>query len=121
MMSPSMREFLASIVSMMKQSDSDSDFKQVQGRPLRQLRRDMITGDSHPIRYLLAEGIEHWTESSGKFSPVLSQYPFHIRERIEEALASQHRVGWKDATSGLLSCHRSSLACCAMYASGKRI
>ena len=86
---------------------------------LRQLRRDLITGDTHPIRYLLADGIEHWTKLSGEFSPVLSQYPSHLRGKMEEALESQHRIGWYEATSGLLSCHWSSLSCCAMHDSGK--
>jgi hypothetical protein len=86
---------------------------------LRQLRRDIVTGDTHPIRYLLVEGIEHWTHSSQKFTPVLSQYPLHLQETIGKALESQDRIGWREAASGFLSRHWSLLASCDMHVPGK--
>ena len=79
----------------------------------------LVNGDTHPIRYFIAEGIEHWTKSSQRFSPVLNQYSAHLREKIEEALESQQRIGWKEATTGLLSKHWSSLSCCDMHKPGQ--
>ena len=86
---------------------------------LRQLRRDIDTGDTHPMRYLLVEGIEHWIKSSRKFTPALSQYPLHLRETIGKALESQDQIGWREAAYGFLSCYWSSLACCDMHEQGK--
>jgi hypothetical protein len=49
------------------------------------------------------EGIEFWTSSAQQFSPTVHQYPAHLGDQIEAALESQGRIGWHEATYGLLS------------------
>ncbi|KAI2498313.1 hypothetical protein MHU86_16183 [Fragilaria crotonensis] len=87
----------------------------VHATSLQQLRRDLLTGDIHPARYLIMEGIEFWTTSSQQFSPTVHQYPAHLGDHIAAALESQGRIGWQEATSGLLSKQWSVLSCLDMH------
>ncbi|KAI2501729.1 hypothetical protein MHU86_12735 [Fragilaria crotonensis] len=82
---------------------------------LRQLRQELVTKDTHPLRYLLVEGIEHWTTSTSQFAPDIQQYSSHLRAPIAEALESQSSIGWKEAISGLLSKSWFRLSCLDMY------
>ena len=87
----------------------------VHSTSLQQLRRDILTGDIHPARYLIMEGIELWTTSSQQFSPTVHQYPAHLRDHIAAALELQGSIGWQEATSGLLSKQWSALSCLDMH------
>ena len=77
---------------------------------IQQLRSDTITADIHPVRYLITEGIQHWSTETTTYSPLLHQYPSHMQAFIEEALQSQDRIGWGGAIKGFLSKSWTSLA-----------
>ena len=81
---------------------------------LTQLRRELVTRDTHPFRYLIMEGIEHWLNDT-PFAPQILQYPCHLHDHIQAALEAQSRIGWEEALSGFLSTHWSSLSSCDMY------
>ena len=85
---------------------------------LRQLRKDLVTADTHPLRYLMADGIEHWSKSQ-PFQPTTMQFPCHLHSTIQAALAAQHQIGWEAALSGFLSQQWGSLAMHDMHTSGK--
>ena len=57
--------------------------------------------DSHPIRYLLADGICHAFNSDDQFSAATHhQYPPHFTDIIATALASQQCIGWDSSLKG---------------------
>lgn len=53
---------------------------------VRRLRKDLVAGDTHPIRFLIADRIEHWTTSTLKRLPDFYQYPTHLHVHIAAAL-----------------------------------
>ena len=81
---------------------------------VRQLRKDIITEDSHPVRYLIAEGLEHWLYSK-HFTPRTDQYPEFLQEPIRAALLAQQSIGWEEALSGFLSKNWGHVATRDMY------
>ena len=81
---------------------------------MKQLRREMVTGDAHPFRYILMEGIERWSNNQ-TFSPQISQFPRHLHDHIEAALEAQLCIGWEEALSGFLSKQWSTLSSLEMY------
>jgi hypothetical protein len=42
------------------------------------LRSDILTSDTHPVRYLLCDGICHALQFDTPYSPTTSQYPPHF-------------------------------------------
>ena len=71
---------------------------------LDQLRKDLWTADIHPVRYVLFEGIQHWSLGhEAPFRPATSQYPSHLQPLIEEAVRRQNIIGWYQALKGYLS------------------
>ncbi|KAI2493079.1 hypothetical protein MHU86_21463 [Fragilaria crotonensis] len=67
------------------------------------LRSDILTNDSHPIRYLIVEGICHVISSDSAFAPDIHQYPSHFHPGITSALSSQQQIGWNSAVKGFLA------------------
>ena len=68
------------------------------------LKSDMLTNDIHPVRYLLYDGIHHWsTMSDDPFDPQLTQYPPHFQPLLSRALEEQSQIGWEFALKGYLS------------------
>ena len=71
---------------------------------LAQLRNDLWTEDIHPVRYLLFEGIQHWSQGTDTpFSPSISQYPLHLQPLIAESIEGQAKIGWHHALKGFFS------------------
>jgi hypothetical protein len=71
---------------------------------LDQLRKAIWTDDIHPVRYVLFEGIQHWSLGiSTPFRPSISQYPSNLHQLIEEAVQNQNAIGWHQALKGYLS------------------
>jgi hypothetical protein len=71
---------------------------------LDQLRKDIWTNDTHPVRYVLLEGIQHWSLGTpGPFRPSISQYPIHLQHIIATAVTNQNAIGWHHAVKGYLS------------------
>ena len=71
---------------------------------LDQLRKDLWTADTHPVRYVLFEGIQHWSHGNATpFCPAISQYPSHLQPLIAEAVRCQNVIGWHQALKGYLS------------------
>jgi hypothetical protein len=73
-------------------------------------RSEVITKDSHPLRYLLADGICHAVNYESPFSPEIHQYPPHFTDIIEAALTSQQCIGWDSALKGYLAREWADLA-----------
>ena len=67
---------------------------------LAHLRTDIINSDTHPVRYLLAEGVCHAVSSDLPFDPPTHQYPTHFLALIASALTSQCLIGWDSAIKG---------------------
>jgi hypothetical protein len=67
------------------------------------LRSDILNHDSHPVRYLLADGFCHFFTSDTPFSPSIAQFPPHFQDHIPEALSNQHTIGWSNSIKGYLS------------------
>jgi hypothetical protein len=79
-----------------------------------QLRKDIITDDSNPVWYLIAEGLEHWMHSK-LFTPQTQQYPAYLQEPILVALSAQKSIGWEEPLSGFLSKNWGHVASRDMY------
>ncbi|KAI2498643.1 hypothetical protein MHU86_15820 [Fragilaria crotonensis] len=79
------------------------------------LRSDILTNDSHPIRYLIVEGICHVISSDSAFAPDIHQYPSHFHPGITSALSSQQQIGWNSAVKGFLAREWSELALLDMH------
>jgi hypothetical protein len=86
---------------------------------LAQFRKDVVTDDTHPARFLFADGIEQWCNSQS-ISILESQYPRHLHPLIVELLTQQESIGWEEAASGFLSKSWLSLAQCDMYDPDRR-
>ena len=67
------------------------------------MKSDILTTDTHPVRYLLADGLRHWSTSSLPFCPSITQYPPHFQPLLATALTSQTAIGWNNVCKGLLS------------------
>ena len=68
------------------------------------LKSDILTKDVHPVRYLIYEGLYHWTFNPGAlFAPVLSHYPPHFHTLLSQALQEQRAIGWDQALKGYFS------------------
>ena len=75
------------------------------------LGTDICNSDHHPCRYLLTAGLKHWYDATKEpFTPDVSSYPPHMHDVIQQALLSQARIGWYQATKGFLSKHWYTLA-----------
>jgi hypothetical protein len=72
---------------------------------LGQLKTDLHSKEAHPVRYLISQGIIHWSTSPAgtPFSPSLSEYPSKFLPLLSTALAAQERIGWDRALKGFLS------------------
>ena len=81
------------------------------------LRSDILANDSHPIRYLIAEGICYELTSDSAFAPDTHQYNSHFYPGITSALSSQQRIGWNSAVKGFLAREWSELAMLDMHTS----
>jgi hypothetical protein len=90
------------------------DKNPVHYKSLQQLRRDIVNNDTHPVRYLLIEGLEQWSHTE-QISSDISQFPTHLHLSIRDAMESQTNIGWEEALSGFLSTKWARLACCDMY------
>jgi hypothetical protein len=79
------------------------------------LRKDLWTADIHPVRYLLYDGVHHWsTGTSTPFNPDLTHFPSHLLPYISAALRSQAAIGWHQALKGYISTHWTTLASFSM-------
>jgi hypothetical protein len=74
------------------------------------LRSEILTSDTHPIQFLIADGIRHTLTSDLPFSPDTHQYPPHLQPLIVAALSSQQRIGWQSAVKGFLTRDWATLA-----------
>ncbi|KAI2508454.1 hypothetical protein MHU86_5981 [Fragilaria crotonensis] len=74
------------------------------------LRSEILTSDTHPIRFLIADGIRHTLTSDLPFSPDIHQYPSHLQPLIVAALSSQQQIGWQSAVKGYLTRDWANLA-----------
>ena len=82
---------------------------------LTQLRKDLWTDDIHPVRYLIYEGVHHWTTGNlTPFNPDTSQFPSHFLPLIADSLRSQAAIGWHQALKGYISIHWTTLASLSM-------
>lgn len=88
--------------------ESPLHFTRCQSNPVFQssldtLRSDILNSDSHPVRYLLADGFCHTINSDTPYAPSTAQYPSHFQDLISEALESQLRIGWNNSLKGYFS------------------
>ena len=68
------------------------------------LKSDILTKDVHPVRYLIYEGIYHWSmDPSEPYAPATSHYPPHLQNLLSQALDEQRSIGWDNALKGYLS------------------
>ena len=67
---------------------------------LASLRSDIIDSDTHPVRYLLADGVCHFIQSDTPYSPIVTQFPLHFQDLIQAALLKQTAIGWDNAIKG---------------------
>ena len=70
---------------------------------LGQLKTDLHSTEAHPVRYLISQGIIHWTTSSPGTpfsSPSLSEYPSKFLPLLSAALTAQESIGWDRALIG---------------------
>jgi hypothetical protein len=74
------------------------------------LRLDILNSDTHPVRYLLADGFRHASLYDTPFSPTIAQYPSHFQEMIPAAMESQHDIGWLHSIKGYLAKHWGQMA-----------
>jgi hypothetical protein len=76
------------------------------------LRKTLLSPhDIHPIRYLLADAIQHWiTHPETPFQPPVTTFPPHLQEHIRSAISSQERIGWGHLLNGFLSIKWTTLA-----------
>jgi hypothetical protein len=65
--------------------------------------RSDVNNDTHPVRYLLADGICHVLQSDAPFSPSLSQFPHRFHEPALEVLNAQQSIGWGNLLKGYLA------------------
>ena len=79
------------------------------------LRSDIITSDSHPVRFLLADGICHAATSDLPFTPPTHQYPPHFLDLVNDALSTQQLIGWKSALKGYFAKQWADLAQLGMH------
>ena len=85
------------------------------------LKTDLCGKDGHPVCHLLYSGLHHvYTQQDGLYNPNLEAYPVHLHTKIREALDSQAKIGWTQATKGFLSSRWRDLAAIAMFQSGVR-
>ena len=63
-------------------------------------RSEIINKDSHPVRYLLVDGLLHFIQSTDLFNPAIEQYPSHFASAIQSALSTQNSIGWINAFKG---------------------
>ena len=64
----------------------------------------MCTGDKHPVCHLIYSGLHHsLLQKEGKFQPKIDGYPHHLQQALSDALKSQDRIGWNQASKGYLS------------------
>jgi hypothetical protein len=56
------------------------------------LKSDILTSDSHPVRYLLLDGFCHLINSDTQFSPSFSRFPSHFHDLIPAALSAQQTI-----------------------------
>ena len=78
---------------------------------LQQLRKDLSPGGKHPVRKLIADGIEGWSRTGSSLESDLSLYPEHLRDTISSASEDQGCIGWGQAAHGFLSKTWTHLAC----------
>ena len=78
---------------------------------LQQLRKDLSPGGKHPVRKLIADGMEEWFRTGSALDTDLSLYPEHLRGTIRSALEDQGCIGWGQAAHGFLSKAWTHLAC----------
>ena len=82
---------------------------------LTKLRKDLWTDDIHPVRYLIYEGVHHWTTGNlTPFNPDTSQFPSHFLPLIADSLRSQAAIGCHQALKGYISIHWTTLASLSM-------
>ena len=88
---------------------------------LGQLKTDLHSTEVHPVRYLISQGIIHWTTSppGTPFSPSLSEYPSKFLPLLSAALAAQESIGWDRALKGFLSRHWTLAAQHSMYTASR--
>ena len=67
------------------------------------MRSDILNGDHHPVRYLLADGFCHVLNSDTPFTPETSQFPSHFQSMITDALAVQSSINWVNSLKGYLA------------------
>jgi hypothetical protein len=78
---------------------------------LQTLSAEICNSDPHPARFLLLWGLKHWySQTDESFRPDVSSFPEHMQEAIEQALDSQERIGWYQASKGFFSKQWSQLA-----------
>ena len=65
---------------------------------------------SHPVRYLLVDGLLHTTKSTDLFCPAINQFPSHLAPDIPSALQSQQSIGWNNTFKGYFSKHWAKMA-----------
>ena len=83
------------------------------------LRSEIVNKDSHPVRYLLADGLKHSIQSTDVFNPQIDQYPSHFASAIRSAISTQHSIGWTNAFKGFFAKSWAEMAQTDMY-SGTR-
>ena len=88
--------------------ETPTHFLQCQKNPtfetsLATMRSDILTADIHPVRYLMTDGIRHWSTSALPFRPSVNQYPPHFIPLLDTALKSQAAIGRENACKGVLS------------------
>jgi hypothetical protein len=81
------------------------------------LKTALHTTDVHPVRYLISQGIIHWTTSPAgtQFLPSLSEFPLKFHSLLSVALTAQERIDWDRALKGFLSRHWAVPAQHSMY------
>ena len=53
---------------------------------------NLVTNEPHPVPYLLADGIELWSNSQ-QFFPDWSQFPSHLEHSMKDTVTSQLTIG----------------------------
>ena len=80
----------------------------------------MSKQDNHPVCHLIYSGLHHsLSNNEGRFQPRLDAYPQHLHNVIRDALVSQERIGWTQATKGYFSVRWRELASLAQFSGGK--
>lgn len=92
---------------------------------LKSLQTELCGNNIHPACHLLHSGLHHGlhhfcSQQEGPFNPNLEAFPAHLHWSMREALDSQAKIGWFQATKGFLSSRWRDLAAMAMFQPGAR-